>query len=266
LPYDVDWVLGFLARRAVRGLERVAGPRYERVVPEGVVAIEFARAHVAIAAPSEADAADVVHRVRALLDLDRDAACVEQSLGRDPDMAARIAQRPGLRVPGTWDVFELAVRAVLGQQVSVERGTALVTRLVDRFGSHTPTGGRAFPVAGALVDADVAAIGIPGRRAAAIRALAAAASADAVSGPTLAPERVRSMLTGMPGIGPWTREYVAMRAGRDADAFPDGDWVVLRELGTTAAGARRRADAWRPWRAYAVMYLWAANARRKGLR
>lgn len=262
-PYDVDWMLAFLARRAVAGLERVHGRCYERVTPEGALTLRFSARRVEATCPARADADDLTHRLRAMLGLDVDARVVDAALARDPDMAERIAAGPGLRVPGAWDVFELGVRALLGQQVSVERGTALVARLLDRFGRRRADGTVAFPDATTLAESDPAVIGIPGRRAQALRAFAAAVAAQRISGPTPDASALRDLLTDMPGVGPWTREYVAMRAGRDGDAFPEGDWVVLRELGTTPAGARRRAELWRPWRAYAVMYLWAAAARRK---
>jgi AraC family transcriptional regulator of adaptative response / DNA-3-methyladenine glycosylase II len=154
-------------------------------------------------------------------------------------------------VPGAWDGFETAVRAILGQQVSVARATTLAEILAERYG------GGAFPTPEALVDADVAAIGMPGQRGAAIRELARAIT----DGRLLLDEdgdaeSLTAKLTGLKGIGPWTAGYIGMRVGRDPDAFVDSDWVVLKVLDTTAAQARKLAQSWRPWRAYAVMYLW----------
>jgi AraC family transcriptional regulator of adaptative response / DNA-3-methyladenine glycosylase II len=259
-PYDVDWTLDFLRRRAVAGLERVDGCRYSRATVDGVVTVRFCEGEVEVHCPPAARWDVVEARVRALLDLDCEPHAVSATLAREPMLAALVRARPGLRVPGAWDPFELAVRAVLGQLVSVARGTRLVETLVERAGAHLPDGGRAFPSPAAMLDDGVAALGIPRRRGEALRAIAGVAQSGELAAAARAPAALRTLLTGVPGVGPWTREYVAMRAGRDRDAFPEGDWVVRRVLGATAAGARRRAEAWRPHRAYAVMYLWAAAA------
>jgi len=154
-------------------------------------------------------------------------------------------------VPGAWDGFETTVRAVLGQQVSVARATDLATRLCSQFGQG------AFPLPQQLADADVSAIGMPGQRGAAIRELARAVA----DGELLLDEAsdcvaVSEALCGIRGIGAWTAGYVGMRVTKDPDAFVDKDWVVLKALGVTPAAARRHAQAWQPWRAYGVMYLW----------
>jgi AraC family transcriptional regulator of adaptative response / DNA-3-methyladenine glycosylase II len=163
-------------------------------------------------------------------------------------------------VPGAWDGFELAVRAVLGQQVSVRGATTLAGRLVARFGE--PLEGsedgltHVFPRPEGLVDADVAAIGIPGARAETIRQLARAACTGALTLSASAPfDETRAGLVSLPGIGPWTAEYIALRVLRDPDAFPAGD-LGLRNAGATPA----RAEAWRPWRGYAAVHLWTAGA------
>lgn len=257
-PYDVEWMLDFLARRAIAPLERVEGRTYSRATGEGVVTVRFLDGEVEVRSPPAARSEVVEARIRALFDLDCEPQAVARTLAREPMLGALASARPGLRVPGAWDHFELAVRAVLGQQVSVGRGTRLVEKLVERAGARLPDGGWTFPSPAALQGDALSVLGIPRRRGEALRAIAAAAQAGLLAAAATDPAALRALLTGMPGVGPWTREYVVMRAARDGDAFPEGDWVVRRVLGATAADARRWAEAWRPYRAYAVMYLWAA--------
>jgi AraC family transcriptional regulator, regulatory protein of adaptative response / DNA-3-methyladenine glycosylase II len=200
-------------------------------------------------------------RERLVLGLDADHTLIEPALRRDPLLAPLVAARPGLRVAGAWDGFELAVRAVLGQQVSVAAGRGLAERIAARHGQPLPepVGSltRLFP--GPETLASVQLDGMPASRARAVRALA-----QAVAGGLAIDERqdrasVRAALLELPGIGPWTVEYIAMRALRDPDAFPASDLVLRNALGgVSAAEALRRAEAWRPWRSYAAMYLWTA--------
>jgi AraC family transcriptional regulator of adaptative response / DNA-3-methyladenine glycosylase II len=270
LPYrpPLAWeeLLAYLATRAIPGVESVDGRVYRRTFRVGgapiVVELEHAAPAVVLTlgAPSAETLGQVVERARRALDLDADPAQVARVLVRDPRLRPLVELRPGLRVPGAWDGFELAVRAVLGQQVSVRGATTLAGRLVARFGE--PLEGsedgltHVFPRPEALVDADVAAIGIPGARAETIRHLARAASTGAVTLDATAPfAETRAGLVSLPGIGPWTAEYVALRVLRDPDAYPAGD-LGLRNAGATPA----RAEAWRPWRAYAAVHLWTAGA------
>lgn len=254
-PYDVQWMLDFIARRAIAGIENVAGDCYERTLPVGRLRVWLSQDSVRVEAPRSLEAELVRRRVRDLFDLDADSVSIDAHLSQDPDMAARVRVRRGLRVPGTWSTYELAIRAILGQQVSVDRATRLAEALVSRYG----TAG-AFPSPAHLARCNPAELGMPGRRGEAIRQVAGH-FADPDEGSTA--DGLRAGLLAIPGIGPWTAEYVAMRAGRDADAFPASDWVVLKELDATPAGARRRALAWQPYSAYAVMYLWAAAGRRR---
>lgn len=275
--YDVDWVLGFLARRALPGIERVTTDTYERRVGHDQIRIHWGVNAVTVTAPAGWARDDVAQRARRLLDLDADSALIDAHLsgGRrhfgdegpiNADMAQRVSARPGLRVPGAWDSFELIVRAILGQQVSVDRATQLARAMVERYGVEIAPGVRDFPSPERLAGENPSEIGMPRRRGEAIRRVAAAVAEGVLPrGPGNA-QVLRAGLAAIPGVGPWTIEYVAMRAGRDADGFPETDWVVLRELDTTPSGARRQAEAWRPYRAYAVMYLWAASARRKEIR
>jgi AraC family transcriptional regulator, regulatory protein of adaptative response / DNA-3-methyladenine glycosylase II len=160
-----------------------------------------------------------------------------------------VARHSGLRVPGAWDAFELAVRAVLGQQVTVKGATTLAGRLVEQFGTRT-THGYLFPTPRALAAADPAAIGLPRKRAEALRAVAQAfASAHA-------PESVEQ-LRQLPGIGEWTAQYIAMRAFSEPDAFPATDLGLIHAAGADVA---LQAEQWQPWRAYAAMHLWMENS------
>jgi AraC family transcriptional regulator of adaptative response / DNA-3-methyladenine glycosylase II len=257
-PYDRDWVLTFLARRSLAGVEGVDGRRYWRRLAgdgDGEVSVELTDAAAIVTLPLREARRGARHidRVRRIFDLGADSATIDAHLA---DQACLQVGAGGIRVPGAWDGFELAVRAILGQQVSVERARTLAEALCRAHGDG------AFPSPAALVDADVAALGMPGARGNAIRLLARAVlDGDVDLEPGLEADRLRSTLCALPGIGPWTAEYVAMRAGRDPDAFPHSDWVVCRYLDATPAQARRLADAWRPWRSYALMYLWADSAR-----
>ncbi len=258
-PFDADWVFSFLARRALAGLEGVHGLTYWRRVGDDRISVSCRDGALVLEVPSVlADkSADLLARVRRVFDLDADPEAIESHLLAFPELALARAAR-GIRVPGVWDGFEGAVRAILGQQVSIDRATDLASSLVETFGD----GG--FPAAPALADADVAAIGIPGTRAAAVRHLARAVL-DRGDAFLLDPPAAREILLGIDGIGPWTAEYVAMRVARDPDAFPASDWAVRKVLGVNARCALQRAEPWRPWRAYAVMYLWRGySAETKG--
>jgi 3-methyladenine DNA glycosylase/8-oxoguanine DNA glycosylase len=213
---------------------------------------------------------ELLPRVRRVFDLDAEPNAIGEGLCRDPLLAPVVSAYPGLRVPGAWDGFETAVRAVLGQQVSVDRATVLARRLLERFGQDALSNPRR------LARADVASVGMPGKRGEAIRELASAVADGRLELHDGAdPESLQQALCDLPGIGPWTAGYVAMRVAKDPDAFPAGDWVVLKMLeGTTASAEARaiaagrpgsRADAWRPWRAYAVMYLWKRSQQQRAL-
>jgi AraC family transcriptional regulator of adaptative response / DNA-3-methyladenine glycosylase II len=192
-------------------------------------------------------------------------------LGVDPLLAPRLAAHPGLRVPGAWDPFELAVRAILGQQISVAGARTLAGRLVERLGeplSGDETTGptHLFPTPRALANADLTGLGLTGARVRALTGLGQAVADDpSLLDPTAEPGRARDRLLALPGIGPWTVDYIALRAFRDPDAFPEADLGLLRALEgqgpwgegrPSARQLRDRAEAWRPWRAYAALHLW----------
>ena len=282
-PFDGGALLEFLAGRAIPGVEQVEAGAYRRsVIVDGhagwlVARLEPRRAAVEliVSASLSPRLMAVVARVRALFDADAHPAVIAERLGADPTLAAAIAARPGLRVPGGFDGFELAVRAILGQQVSVAAATTLSGRLVDRLGSANPGAppgvDRHFPTAARLADAGpaaIAAIGLPAARAGSIARLAEEVAAGRLDvGPGAAPEATITALEALPGIGPWTAHYLAMRALRWPDAFPAGDLIVRRALGVaTSRAADERAAPWRPWRAYAAMHLWKAHAAASGER
>jgi AraC family transcriptional regulator, regulatory protein of adaptative response / DNA-3-methyladenine glycosylase II len=202
----------------------------------------------------------VVSRCRQLLDLDADACAINAVLAADGLLAPLVAARPGLRVPGAYDGFELAVRAVLGQQVSVPAARTLAGRLASRFGTRIEVPGGLpsvlFPGPAALAGADLSGLGLTTTRQATLRALAAAVAAgDVALDHGADPEETAARLAGLPGIGPWTISYILMRAVGDPDAFPASDLGLRRALGHLG-GSTARADRWRPWRAYAAVHLW----------
>ena len=255
-PFNASTLFSFLEGRVVPGIEVVTGQCYRRRIEDGVwIEAEVADDRLKIRLPAEADwrEADVIVRSRRLFDLDVDPQAVDRHLAGHPKLAPLVRACPGIRLPGVWDSFEGAVRAVLGQQVSVARATRLAAILCERFGD----GG--FPDPRTLADADVAAIGLPGMRGRAISAIARRV-VDEGTGWLEDAGSLREGFVDIPGLGPWTAEYAAMRVARDADAFPDSDWGVVKALGVKGAAAREWAEPCRPWRAYAVMHLWHSRA------
>ena len=273
-PYDVREMLQFLQQRGIAGVEQidVAAHTVARTLRLdddtcGWVACRFEpeqhRVQVRVADSLAPQLPRVIARVRAWLDLDADPAAIHAVLGADfPALA-------GLRVPGTLDGFELAVRAVLGQQVTVAAARTLTTRLVERFGTPlaTPIDGltRLFPTPAALAAAsgdELGQLGLVRQRQAAIHALAQAVSSGQISmhaGADVA--ATMDALKALPGIGAWTADYIALRALRWPDAFPSGDVALQKALSPdgqrlTARAAESRAERWRPWRAYAVIRAW----------
>lgn len=280
-PYDWDQMIAFLGGRAVDGVEIAEPSRYARTISlhghMGAIEVRPGKGHLvaAIRFAEPRHLLAIVGRLRRLFDLDADVAAIGAHLSADAHLAPLIAKRPGLRTPGTWDAFELAVRAILGQQVSVAAARKLACKLVALTSPIlTPdiTGDERlkaiFPDAVRLAAADLSSFGMPNARKKALSALADAANAD----PRLldvhgAFETVIARLTQLPGFGPWTAQYWALRALRDSDAFPAADLALLRAM--EEGGARpapsallARAENWRPWRAYAAQHLWAQDADR----
>jgi AraC family transcriptional regulator of adaptative response / DNA-3-methyladenine glycosylase II len=279
-PYDWPAMRGFLAARAISGVESAAGDGYARSIAVGpafgTVAVQPVPGRNALAVtirfPAVAALPVIVARLRLLFDLGADPAVIAAHLAEDPALAPLVAARPGLRVPGAWDGFELAVRAILGQQISVAAATRLAGKLVAVAGSRLPDGTdgitHAFPTPNQVIAAgDLGAVlGMPRSRAAALTALARAASADpSLFAPGQNLEAAIARLRAVPGIGEWTAQYIAMRALREPDAFPAADIGLLRAMATpagrpTPAALLARSAAWRPWRAYAALHLWASGA------
>jgi len=275
-PYDWAHLCAFLARRAIPGVESVSAGAYARTVR---TAGGYALVHVQPAAGTHAlelrvrcdesaDLAALCVVARRMFDLDADPAKIAATLRRDPQLRALGKRRPGIRIPGTWDAFESGVRAIMGQQVSVAAGRTLLTRLTERLGEalrHPEPGlARMFPTPGALVPCALENFGVPRARAAALQGFARAVrdSEVAFSDPHA---RVLRALAALPGVGPWTAGYVALRGLGDPDGFPVGDLILRQQAspGSTALTAREldtRAQAWRPFRGYAVMHLWQAHA------
>ena len=273
-PYNWNSMLNFLAPRATPGVEVVNSGVYGRSI-----SLNGLSGYFEVSVDERNDALSVrvqfgdpralfsiVERIRAMFDLTADWVVIGHTLRKDAELRRRIDSSPGLRVPGCWDIFELAVRAILGQQVRVRAATTFAARLVSKFGSSlsaTTAITHLFPAAEVLADADLTSIGLTRARAETVRALARAACEGRLASPqAVDADDFLTRLCEIPGIGKWTAQYIAMRALREPDAFPSGDLGLLRALG--AANSRdleRRAEAWRPWRAYAAMCLWSTQDR-----
>lgn len=281
-PLDWAFFLDFHRARALPGVEQVDGECYRRTVRCGAylgrleVAPDGSDALRITVSPHDDNAlALLVPRVRRAFDLDVDLAPIAAHLRRDAHLGALLARRPGVRVAGSVDGFEQAVRAILGQQISVTAARNLGGRLAARWGSPLPDVAHdsaaplrfVFPTPAMLVDADVASLGMPGKRGQAVAMLAASVAADPhlLERATTLDDSVAKLLA-LRGLGPWTAHYIAMRVLREPDAFPASDIGLLRALGDaqgqrpTARELSARAEAWRPWRAYAAQHLWATDA------
>ena len=284
-PYDWTAILDFLRPRAIPGVEVVEAECYWRSIEmdgvHGIVAVSKGTGNslcAEIRFPSMRALSEIVRRLRHLFDLSADPFTITQHLTQDPALACLLAQRPGLRVPGCWDGFETAVRAILGQQVTVRAATQLAGRVVAAFGKELSIANRAgvpsalnavFPRPADLRHVGSSPLGMPNARQVALRELALMAENDVhlfQIGCSL--DEAIERLKRVPGIGDWTAQYIAMRILREPDAFPAQDVALLRSC-SAAFGSKgfgdvlRRADQWRPWRAYAAMHLWAADANQK---
>jgi AraC family transcriptional regulator of adaptative response / DNA-3-methyladenine glycosylase II len=281
-PYDWTAMIEFLRARAIPGVEEVDAETYRRSISIGrsTNVIEVRRStekSQLILRLLQSDAQHltrIVDGVRKIFDLGADPFAIAAHLRHDPRLRASVRAHPGLRVPGAWDPFELAVRAILGQQVTVKGARTLASRLVERFGGRLPASPSAgithcFPTPADLADAPIEKIGIPAARAEAVRGLARTVrtgrvTLDAGGDGSGALE----ILTGLPGIGAWTAAYVAMRAMGEPDIFPSGDIVLRRTLSDDSRPlspleAETIAEAWSPWRSYAVLHIWMQAAPRK---
>ena len=279
-PYDWPALAAFLKARAIPGVEVVSSDRYARTIEiggvHGVVVVEPSSDNalrIAVRFPRLSALPTIIARLRRVFDLSADPEAINAQLAEDSLLAPLVAARPGLRVPGAWDGFELAVRAVLGQQITVAAAVGLAGKLVAQYGLPLSGTGleterltHLFPRPEHLASADLRALGMPRMRAVTLASLAAAVVADPqVLGTGRSLTECVTRLRALPGIGEWTAQYIAMRAIREPDAFPAGDVGLLRAL-TDAEGKRptprellARAERWRPWRAYAAQHLWAAR-------
>ena len=287
LPYrlPLDWprTIAYLRPRMLPGVEAIVDGAYRRTIrigdATGVIDVTAAEdkpqlvLRVQLSTPQSL--LQIVERVRRIFDLGADPMEIKRHLRRDPLMRSIMGRRDGVRVPGTWDGFELAVRAILGQQVSVQGATTLAGRLVERYGTPLGVEGsegvtHLFPEPEMLARANFANFGMPQARCDAIGHLARGVSKGRVvlDGAMPAEDFVRE-LTVLPGVGPWTAQYIAMRALREPDAFPSSDLGLRRALTEngkplSAARLEKLAEPWRPWRAYAAMYLWNSQTGKRG--
>jgi AraC family transcriptional regulator, regulatory protein of adaptative response / DNA-3-methyladenine glycosylase II len=272
-PFDGRALLDFLAARAIPGVEEYDGKTFRRTLrlthSEGIVELGLQAGYVDCVLQLEdfRDEPVAVERARRLLDLDADSIAIDDVLRGDPMLRPLVQRAPGRRVPGSADGFELAARAILGQQVSVKGARTLAGRIVKAFGkpldSSSGTLTHTFPTPDVLAGADLTGVGLTGARRATISNLARAVAAgdltiDFSSDPTSAVDALQSI----PGIGPWTASYVALRALGDPDAFMPTDLGVRKafELLGIRSDYETVAERWRPWRGYAMQHLWATLA------
>ena len=278
-PYDWPAMIAFLGARAIAGIETVSGDRYVRSIEIGVrrglISVEPAPLNnllVSVRFPYLPALPAIIGRVRRMFDLGADPVAIDAHLATDPVLAPLVVARPGLRVPGAWDAFELATRAVLGQQITLRHAMGLAGRLVARFGEplapdeQTEGVAHVFPRANRIASADLALLGMPRARATALSALARLMADDAdLFGTAGTLDACVSRLRSLPGVGEWTAHYIAMRELREPDAFPAGDVALQRallRLERRALSGRElltRAEPWRPWRAYAAQHLWSLS-------
>jgi AraC family transcriptional regulator of adaptative response / DNA-3-methyladenine glycosylase II len=274
-PYDWKGILAFLAARALKGIELVTDHSYTRTVQlgaaKGWITVTHAKTKHALMVEFTHSLTPVLpallRRVRALFDLNARPDLIAKHLSRDSRLSAAVKANPGMRVPGAFNGFEMGLRAILGQQVTVKAATTIACRFVEAFGEPIVTPfaelGRLTPlpslVAAASVD-DIARHGVIAARCRSIIALAAAQGSRGLSldgGVNHNPDESIRRLAELPGIGQWTAHYIAMRALRWPDAFPKEDIAVRNNLGgVTAKEAEALSQSWRPWRSYAVMHVW----------
>ena len=276
-PLDWPAMLAFFRQRLIVPIEKVEGDSYMRTISlqgkTGTIKLSLGSSseiNAAIDFPDLSLLPDIIFRIRRVLDLGLAPNAINKDLGSDPILKPLVDARPGLRSPGAWDVFEMAIRAVLGQQISVAGAATIGARLCVRLGdvqerfeeqglTHT------FPSAEAIAGADLTGIGMPGARVRTLQGLARASLADpALLSPSQSLEEAVETLCALPGIGPWSAHYIALRALREPDAFPSSDiglinaWARLTGNRPTASELEAQAERWRPWRGYAAQHLWAS--------
>jgi len=251
-PFPWRTLLEYFSYRLIPGVERVEAEGFIRRIGKREIAIAYdaARARLLVSADGRVKSESVAERAARLFAVDHDASAVMKDLKRDPLLRPRIASVPGMRPLGAWSPFELCVRTIIGQQVTVAAAGTLMRRLVDRCTEVTPA---------SVIAADLANMGMPGKRVETIRNLAHAVREERVQF-DLPWKGVDAALKALPGFGPWTRTYLAIRLGREPDAFPETDLGLIRAAGSASPAALlQQAERWRPWRAYAATYLWAVK-------
>ena len=256
-PLDFEALLAFLGMRALPGIEEVRDGEWRRTVREGMLSVRRGGPnHLVLEMPAQLAprALEMVAGVQRVFDLRADPAVIQRHLSRDAGL--RNFLKTGLRVPGAWDPFEMAVRAILGQQISVQRARAMADQLVSEHGAQLEHG-RLFPTPAALAAVELR--GMPQVRARAISGLARAVVDQSVRlDGAQPPDAVRAALCALPGIGDWTAQLVALRALGEPDAFPAADLGLCQALQLSPRELLQRAEAWRPWRAYAAAAIWLA--------
>ena len=279
-PFDFEQVLSYLSFRAMPGVERSGGLRYARSFDldgaRGIVSVEPAPRRHALDARvrffetgrKALPVRTIAARLRRLFDLDAEPGAIAAAFRGDALIGPRLARAPGLRVPGAFDGFELAIRAVLGQQISVKGATTIAGRIVAKFGAPCPANDEGlthfFPSARVLARADLSGLGLTGGRIATLTSLSRAAASGKVDfTPRESLEASVSSLTALPGIGEWTAHYVALRAVGEPDAFPASDLGLRKAAGNGAPVPMEEleamSEAWRPWRSYAALALWTVE-------
>lgn len=278
-PYDWAAMVGFLSARAIGGMETIEAGVYRRSISlggqHGWISVAMGDGDwldVEVDFPEAAALPEIERRLRAMFDLDAQPRLINPQLATDPLMAQLVAARPGLRVPGTWDGLELAIRAVLGQQITVVAAIRLAGKLVTQYGQPLETPHAAithvFPTAEVLAAADLATLGMPKARGRTLSGVAQALLDDPrLFEPQASLKAGVARLVALPGIGDWTAQYIAMRQMREADAFASGDIGLINALAALEGGPvsprqlLARAEAWRPLRAYAAQHLWTSLQR-----
>jgi DNA-3-methyladenine glycosylase II len=252
-PFPWPQLLAYLGLRLIPEFERVDAGGYHRKVGRHTVSVSLRSRprRLRVEATGRVAARATLERVARLLDVDHDGRIVRDHLEVSPVLRPRLERVPGMRPPGAWSPFELCVRTILGQQVTVAAAGTLMRRLVERCGSVTPE---------CLVTANLDKMGMPGKRVDALRSFATVALDGGVDFDWPWSE-VEAALKALPGFGPWTRAYLGIRLGRDPDAFPETDIGLIRAAQVdTPAALLALAQSWRPYRAYAATYLWSVAA------
>jgi AraC family transcriptional regulator of adaptative response / DNA-3-methyladenine glycosylase II len=276
-PFSWNYFVRYLGGRIITGVESVDRDSYRRSIVVGgkpwilEVRPEHATHQLMVTFPRELlpEVFRICKKVRDLFDLRCNATAIREKLVLDPRLKQMLHRKVLPRAPGCWDPFELGIRTIIGQQISVKAATTVMGRIVKRLGtpmSHQVSGvTTVFPEPQSFVDGNLDGLGLNNQRIATLRAFAGAVAAEDMFAAGHDSEEIRQRLVAIPGIGPWTAEYIAMRALRNPDAFPSSDLGVLKALGPDASGkqfkpkaAEAAAEAWRPWRAYAVFTLWSS--------